>query len=492
MTEVATIVEIRRLKEQGLSKRAVARRLGISRETVRKYWEGGICFEQSRYSQRVLLIDPFVKYITERLEKYPELSADRIFKEIGKKGFTGSERTVRRYLQEVRPRSFREYKPVNTLPGEQAQVDWGSFGTIVIDGTRYKLYAFVFTLAWSRVSYVEFVISMDTVTFLSCLHRAFEYIGGIPIEVLFDNAKTAVSERVGKIVRFNKDLLQMAITYNFTPRACWVSDPESKGKVESKVKYVRSGFFYGLEYDGFEDLKQKAFDWCHNQANQRVHGTTGLVPLEQLEEEKLYFKPLPTVSALPYVVEERKVTRDSLISVAGNRYSVPARWARQKICYRRYERHLELLVGGSGEVIPLVVGKGKRVVKDEHYPEHQRAQARSAPSNPLQAKFESLAPQAADYLQGLSVSGVGTLRNQMEQIVDLKDAHSPEAFSWAMQRALDYGAFGYGTLKRILQHHEKSPQSLPSVPGTPVPLDASLNVQVEKRDLAYYQSAGGR
>jgi len=119
----------------------------------------------------------------------------------------------------------------------------------------------------------------------------------------------------------------MAITYNFTPRACWVSDPESKGKVESKVKYVRSGFFYGLEYDGFEDLKQKAFDWCHNQANQRVHGTTGLVPLEQLEEEKLYFKPLPTVSALPYVVEERKVTRDSLISVAGNRYSVPARWA---------------------------------------------------------------------------------------------------------------------------------------------------------------------
>ncbi|MDY6827695.1 MAG: DDE-type integrase/transposase/recombinase [Bacillota bacterium] len=135
------------------------------------------------------------------------MSADRIFKEIEKKGFTGSERTVRRYLQEVRPWSFREDKPVNTLPGEQAQVDWGSFGTIVIDGTRYKLYAFVFTLAWSRVSYVEFVISMDTVTFLSCLHRAFEYIGGVPIEVLFDKAKTTVSERVGKIVRFNKDLL---------------------------------------------------------------------------------------------------------------------------------------------------------------------------------------------------------------------------------------------------------------------------------------------
>ncbi len=363
MTEVAAIVEIRRLKEQGLSKRAVARRLGISRETVRKYWEGSICFEQLRYSQRAFLIEPFINYITERLGKYPELSAGRIFTEIEKQGYTGSERTVRRYLQEVRPRSFREYKPVNTLPGEQAQVDWGSFGTIVIEGRRYKLYAFVFTLAWSRVSYVEFVISMDTVTFLTCLHRAFEYIGGIPLEVLFDNAKTAVSERVGKIVRFNKDLLQMAITYNFTPRACWVSDPESKGKVKSKVKYVKNGFFYGLEYDGLEDLNRKAFDWCHNRANRRVHGTTGLVPLEQLEKEKLYFKPLPAVSSLPYVVEERKVTRDSLISVAGNQYSVPAKWASQKISYRRFERHPELLDGGSGEVIPLVTGKGKFSVR---------------------------------------------------------------------------------------------------------------------------------
>jgi hypothetical protein len=399
---------------------------------------------------------------------------------------------VRRYLQTVRPRSFREYKPVDTLPGEQAQVDWGSFGSIVIDGRRYKLYAFVFTLAWSRVSYVEFVISMDTVTFLSCLHRSFAYIGGVPLEVLFDNAKTAVSERVGSIVRFNKDLLQMALTYNFTPRACWVSDPESKGKVESKIKYVRRGFFYGLEYDGFEDLQYKAFDWCHNQANRRVHGTTGLVPLEQLEQERTYFKPLPPLLALPYVVEERKASRDSLISVAGNRYSVPAKWARQKVRYRRYEDRLELLENqGIGEVIPLAMGKGNRIVKDVHYPEHQRSQNRTSPTNPLQAKFEALAPQAHDYLQGLSRSRVGALREQMEKIVDLKVAHTPEALSWAMQRSLDYGAFGYGTLKRILQRYETAPQSLPQLTATPVALDLSLNVQVEQRDLAYYKAAGG-
>ena len=117
----------------------------------------------------------------------------------------------------------------------RAQVDWGHFGTIVENGARHKLYAFVFTLCWSRVSYVEFIIRGDMATFISCMNRAFEYIGGVPREVLFDNAKVVVSERVGKIVRFNQNLLQFALSSGFTPLACWTNDPESKGKVESQV-----------------------------------------------------------------------------------------------------------------------------------------------------------------------------------------------------------------------------------------------------------------
>ncbi len=125
---------------------------------------------------------------------------------------------MRRYVQSLRPPKHREYKPYETLPGEQAQVDWGHFGTIIENGARYKLYAFVFTLCWSRVSYVEFIVRADMATFLSCMNRAFEYIGGVPPrEVLFDNAKVVVSERVGKIVRFNQDLLHYALSAGFTP-----------------------------------------------------------------------------------------------------------------------------------------------------------------------------------------------------------------------------------------------------------------------------------
>jgi len=220
MTEVATIVDIIRLKEQGLTKRATARRLGISRDTVSKYWDAEISIETPQYRNRDKLIDPYSDYITQRLEKYPELTAKRIYREITAQGYQGSQRSVRRYMQYNRPRQHRELKHFETLPGEQAQVDWGHFGSIIINGARYKLYAFVFTLCWSRVTYVEFVVRTDLASFLSSLHRALEYIGGVPQEIVFDNAKVVVSERVGEVIRFNENLLHAALSYGFTPRAC--------------------------------------------------------------------------------------------------------------------------------------------------------------------------------------------------------------------------------------------------------------------------------
>lgn len=98
--------------------------------------------------------------------------------------------------------------------------------------------------------YVEFVVSLNMATFLASLARAVEYVDGVPQVILFDSAKTVVSERVGTVVRFNEDLMNFALHAGFTPRACWVNDPESKGKVESAVKYVKKGFFYALEWTG--------------------------------------------------------------------------------------------------------------------------------------------------------------------------------------------------------------------------------------------------
>lgn len=480
-------MDIARLKEEGLSKRAVAKKLGISRGTVSKYWNAtNLELGQPCYSGRSQLIDPYKDYITERLENYPELSARRLYKEIKKKGFKGSERTVRRHVQTMRPAKHREYKPFETLPGEQAQVDWGHFGSIDIEGERYKLYAFVFTLCWSRANYIEFVTRLDMASFLTSLYRALEYIGGVPREILFDNAKVVVSERVGNIVRFSEDLLHFALAYGFTPRACWTYDAESKGKVESQVKYVRRGFFYAREFKNLADLNQQARKWCDTEANMRIHGTTGEIPWLQLQQEQPHLKTLPEKRNMPFVLQKRSVTRTSLISVDGNKYSVPSRWARGTVYFRKYEKHLELLSGQQVVgTIPLQEGRGRRFIRDEHYPDHQKAQQRKIPSHPLQAKFEELAPEAKKYLEGLNRSRIGTLREQMEKIIGLQDHYPAPIMAQAMKRALEYQAFGYGTLKRIIKGLSNGSLPEASVMGRPLP--ESLNVKVQQRDLSYYK-----
>ena len=126
---------------------------------------------------------------------------------------------------------------------------------------------------------MEFVTSQSMATFYGCMHRAFEYVGGVPREILFDNAKTVVTERVGGVVRYNENLLRLAASYGFRPKACWANDPESKGKVESSVKYVKRDFHYACSYSDLQDLNVQARQWCDKVANCKVHGTTGEVPL---------------------------------------------------------------------------------------------------------------------------------------------------------------------------------------------------------------------
>jgi transposase len=349
----------------GLTKKATALRLGMDRKTVAKYWEGPVEDpEKPRYRQRAKLTDPYLDYITKRLRELPELTAERIYREINKQGYAGSKRTVRRCVAMLRPKNLREYKPLETLPGEQAQVDWGHCGKMDIGGRKVPLYVFAFSLSWSRMRYVEFVTSLNMATFFGCMHRAFEYIGGVPREILFDNTKTVVSERVGGLIRFNENLLRLAATYGFTPKACWTNDPESKGKVESSVKYVKRDFYYGCSHFGLEDLNLQALQWCNEVANCKVHGTTGEVPFERLAEERDYLHPLAVCEPM-FIMEGRKATKTQLISIDGNKYSVPVQFARKQVKYRRFESRIELLDNGAVvDTLYLVPGKGQTIVQD--------------------------------------------------------------------------------------------------------------------------------
>ncbi len=177
MIGVLSLCKIRVLREQGLSKVDVAANLGIHRNTVTKYWNVS-SVPKKKEELRESLVTPHMSYITERLDKWPELSAERLYQEIKTKGYQGSTRTLRREVAKIRPRCQREYKEFETLPGEQAQVDWGECGSYVVNGRRVKIYCLVFTLSWSRVMYISFVTSVNIAVFLGFLDRAFALSAG--------------------------------------------------------------------------------------------------------------------------------------------------------------------------------------------------------------------------------------------------------------------------------------------------------------------------
>jgi hypothetical protein len=299
-----------------------------------------------------------------------------------------------------------------------------------------------------------------------------------------------VSERLGTVIRFHPDLLRFAAGFGFKPRACWVNDPESKGKVESTVKYARRDFFYGTEFASLSNLNQQARTWLDEVANRKVSEATGRVPLEHLREERPFLKPLPEEPVAAYAEAEARVTKTCLFSWGGNQYSVPHQLARRRVALRIYEDQLDVFFAGKLVVsLPRHRGKGHRIVQDEHYAGRPSGGKRVG----LQQRFEAIGTIAPDYLKGLAQSQSGSLREQAEAILGLCDTYGHATVHEAMVRAAEFGNYSAKAIKRILLRQERAPESLPQKPAEGLPLTVAIPaVRVEERSPEYYARAGRR
>lgn len=295
-------MEINILLRQGKSIREIARLMGISRNTVRRYIRKGIEPRYPLRKERGSKLAPYRDYLQQRAkEAHPQwLPAVVLYREILTQGYTGKITVLRDYLRTLKP-ILKAEDPVirfETEPGHQMQMDWLEFGR-----GKGHLSAFVATLGYSRYSYVEFVSDETLETLLRCHEHAFDYFGGVPEEVLYDNMKTVVLERnhYGKGQhRFHPSFLDFAKHYGFVPRLCRPYRAKTKGKIERFNHYVRYSFYnplasrlkgMGLKLD-CELANDEVKRWLRDVANCRVHATTGKVPIEVIEEEKLYLLPL--------------------------------------------------------------------------------------------------------------------------------------------------------------------------------------------------------
>jgi len=280
-------VDILTLHRQGLGIKTIARRLNISRNTVRNAIRRGTPPVYKR-ALRPSKLDPFKDYIIQRLSDFPELSCERLFKEIVAQGYTGKKTILKDFTKPYRLRRKEPIVRFETLPGQQAQVDWAELGTHWIKGEKVKLYLFVMVLGYSRCTYSEVVKKTDVETLIACHRRAFSYFGGATNHILYDNMKTVVIKRdkTGNH-RFNSTFLDFSATVGFRARLCRPYRAKTKGKVERTIRYIKDSFLVGRTFYGFEDINNKLRAWLDMEANVRIHATTGEIPFVRLAKENL-------------------------------------------------------------------------------------------------------------------------------------------------------------------------------------------------------------
>jgi transposase len=316
------------LHRQGLPISAIARQLGIDRKTVRRYILRGL--EPPAYGPRPprhRSTDPFLPYLRERLSNVPGLTAVRLFRELRERGYSGGYTAVKRAVRGIRPEQLAPFEVrFETPPGEQAQVDLACFVVEFTDEPNVKRIVWLFSLVLgnSRLIWARFIVHQDMQSVLRCHIAALEAIGGTPREILYDRMKTAViGEDADGLVIYNRALIDLARHYGFQPRACKPYRAKTKGKVERPFRYIREDFFLGTSFRNLDDLNAQLRRWLDTVANVRVHATTQRVVSEAFAEEKLTLQPLPLVPYRAVLKLERRVSREGMVSIGGNLYSVP-------------------------------------------------------------------------------------------------------------------------------------------------------------------------
>jgi transposase len=235
MIDESVRTEIRRLVlGEGWRIGTVARHLGVHHGVVRRALRGPLEIVRPPAPSA---LEPYKPYIVERLGKYPELTSTRLLLELRDRGYEHGIAVIKRFVAHVRgPRSKKAYLRIETLAGEQAQVDWGSFGWMRVGTTQRRLSCFVMLLSWSRALFLDFSLDQRMETFCEMHQRAFEFFQGVPHKILYDNLKTVVLHHLGSTVQFNPTFLAFAGQYLFEPTAAPPRYPQAKGGVEGAIR----------------------------------------------------------------------------------------------------------------------------------------------------------------------------------------------------------------------------------------------------------------
>ena len=387
LAKFMTYFEIHRMHREGLSVRHISNYLVLNRRTVIKYLNMSEQEYESfliQQSDRKKILLPYEDFVKERLEKFQDTSAAQMHDWL-KEHFDDlpavSPKTVFNFACWVREKhqipvtsTEREYQMVDELPyGKQAQVDFGEYNMRSPSGTRAKVFFFTMILSRSRFKYVWFTDHYFTSELAIIAHeKAFEYIGGIPDEIVYDQDKVFIVRENGGDIILTAAFRAYTREQSFSLHFCRKSDPESKGKVENLVKYIKQNFLYNRTYHNIETLNDEAMGWLGRTANLLPHAVTRKMPHSELIIERPFLQPYQAQTFKPVVLSTYAVRKDNTISYKGNFYSLPVgtfKGKQTQVCIRTEDSRLIISTTEDNQEIcshTIATGKGQKVLNTDH------------------------------------------------------------------------------------------------------------------------------
>jgi transposase len=449
---------------QGLSRRLIARVLGVNRKSVaRVIGRRSVVTTANPPSPRASILDPYVPRIENLLSVAPGRSAVNILQHLRSSGYTGGITILRDYLRSLRPepKPKEAFFTLDFAKGEAAQVDWGEFGDAFGNGT--KVHVFVMVLCYSRMLYLEFTLRETLPTLLRSYERALRFFETRCREYWHDNMPTVVAERLGKLSRFTNGFLAYAGFHGFKPVLCNLGKGNEKGRVEDGVKLVRNQFWPGRTFSGLDDLNAQAALWRDTFANRRVHETTGKVPELLFDEERQALLPLRPE---PYDTDDLlscTVSRFYRVRFETNTYSVPWTLADRTVTVRADDRTVRIFYGHKRVAThERCYQKNKDIPNPRHEDGLKEIKAGASRTWQVEA-LKSFGPHTTRYLDIVSAT-TRSLRSEVKELLCLATVYGRECLEQTIGELMGQAVVGANHLEQALRLRCQTPKTPPPMP----------------------------
>ena len=450
----------------------IAAALGVHHDTVR----AAIAHDTQgvrRGMCRATKLDPYLPFIRDTLAQYPRLRATRLFEMVKGRGYPGSVVQLRRTVRLIRPvATATVYRRLTTLAAEEAQVDWGAFGSIRLGRGVRPLSGFVMVLAYSRAIFALFTVDQTLESFLRGHVEAFAAFHGSARTLVYDNLRSAVLERAGTAIRFHPRLLELAGHYHFAPRPCTPGRGNEKGKVERQIQYLRHAFFVARTFLDVDDLNAQFQRWRDEVAHQRPHPEQrDRTVAEVLAEEQPRLLPLPAHPFETNVMRTVVSGKTPYVRFDRNSYSIPHTHVRRPLTLLASPTTVRV-VAGTEEIARHArsYDTGHVIEQEAHIAGLVAATRQDNPSS-ARDRLRLAIPAVATLLERLAARGE-SLRVHTARLLTLLDDYGPQELGAAINRALERDALGAGAIAHILETRRRQrglkppiPMALPDRPG---------------------------